>query len=157
MHIFVTKTGFMTIAIEFLLSYSPESGHVISLLWPFCPNFKSKPQRLNLSLNQYPESMNHTLTRSQTLTRLRSEAFSPVYFDFQLSSRQQQQSREHLKSSFSSITPLDPRVAFLVLPHAMQGDLESASKNTWKAIFECPKYSNIRISENSLASNLVCA
>ena len=37
----------------------------------------------------------------------------------------------------------------------MWGDSESASKNTSKPIFKCPKYSNIRIFKNSLASELV--
>ena len=37
----------------------------------------------------------------------------------------------------------------------MRGDSESASKNTSKPIFKHPKYSNIRIFENSLASDLV--
>ena len=37
----------------------------------------------------------------------------------------------------------------------MRGDSESASKNTSKPVFKCPKYSNIRIFENSLASDLV--
>ena len=37
----------------------------------------------------------------------------------------------------------------------MRGDSESASKNTSKPIFKYPKYSNIRIFENSLASDLV--
>ena len=37
----------------------------------------------------------------------------------------------------------------------MRGVSESASKNTLEPIFKHPKYSNIRISENSLASDLV--
>ena len=37
----------------------------------------------------------------------------------------------------------------------MRGDSESASKNTSKPVFKYPKYSNIRIFENSLASDLV--
>ena len=37
----------------------------------------------------------------------------------------------------------------------MRGDSESASKNTSKPICKCLKYSNIRIFENSLASDLV--
>ena len=37
----------------------------------------------------------------------------------------------------------------------MRGDSESASKNTSTPIFIYPKYSNIRILENSLASDLV--
>ena len=37
----------------------------------------------------------------------------------------------------------------------MRGDSESASKNTSKLISKCTKYSNIRIFENSLASDLV--
>ena len=37
----------------------------------------------------------------------------------------------------------------------MRGDSESASKNTSKPTFKYPKYSNIRIFENSLASDLV--
>ena len=37
----------------------------------------------------------------------------------------------------------------------MRGDSESASKNTLLPIFKCPIYSNIRIFENSLASDLV--
>ena len=37
----------------------------------------------------------------------------------------------------------------------MRGDSESASKNTSKSVFKYPKYSNIRIFENSLASDLV--
>ena len=37
----------------------------------------------------------------------------------------------------------------------MRGDLESASKNTSNPTFQYPKYSNIRIFENSLASDLV--
>ena len=37
----------------------------------------------------------------------------------------------------------------------MRGDSESVSKNTSNPIFQYPKYSNIRIFENSLASDLV--
>ena len=37
----------------------------------------------------------------------------------------------------------------------MRGDSESASKNTSEPIFKYLKYSKIRISENSLASDLV--
>ena len=37
----------------------------------------------------------------------------------------------------------------------MRGDSESASKNTSYPIFKYPKYSKIRTSENSLASDLV--
>ena len=36
----------------------------------------------------------------------------------------------------------------------MRGDSESASKNTSNPIFNYPKYSNVRIFENSLASSI---
>ena len=63
-------------------------------------------------------------------------------------------SQDHLKSSFSLIILL--RVAFL--PYFMLGDLESEIdvKRYVYFIFEYPKYSIIRISENSLVSNFVC-
>ena len=53
------------------------------------------------------------------------------------------------EKQFSPITPQG-----CILPYVMPGDSESASKNTSKLIFKYPKYSNIRIFENSLASDL---
>ena len=89
-------------------------------------------------------SPNHTLTltRFQTLTQPRNETPS--------SRLAENWSRDHLKSSFSPITP---QGCIFTLRHA--GWFGISVKNTSKPIFKYPKCSNIRIFENSLVSDLV--
>ena len=119
-----------------LLNHSPVSSHVTSLLQPLCPDPEPNPNP-----NQYPELYpnphpipNPNPTEKRSLFSRLAEHWS----------------RDHIKISFSPTTPQG-----CILPYVMRGYSESASKNTSKPIFKYPKYSNIRISENSLASDLV--